>query len=154
MREGNEGVAEQFPTPEELWNLTLAETNEWRDRFAAVPFEDKGGYFQGRYYEDLAIQKVIKAIAADKQRILLTLATGTGKTFIAFQIAWKLFHSRIQPTMRSPPPYRFELILDVAARSRQCYGKINRRKAPIANRETTASPETATVANTRCLRPT
>jgi type I restriction enzyme, R subunit len=55
---------------------------------------DKGGHFQGRYYQDLAIQKVMEAIAADKQRILLTLATGTGKTFIAFQIAWKLFHGR------------------------------------------------------------
>ncbi len=84
----------QYPTPEELWNLTFAEANAWRDRFAAVPFEDKGGYFQGRYYQDIAIERVMEAIAADKQRILLTLATGTGKTFIAFQIAWKLFHSR------------------------------------------------------------
>ena len=94
MQEGKEGVAERFPTPEELWNLTFAVANEWRDRFAAVPFEDRGGYFQPRYYQDLAIQRVMEAIAADKQRILLTLATGTGKTFIAFQIAWKLFHSR------------------------------------------------------------
>ena len=59
-----------------------------------MPFEDKGGYFQGRYYQDIAIERVLEAIAADKQRILLTLATGTGKTFIAFQIAWKLFQSR------------------------------------------------------------
>jgi type I restriction enzyme R subunit len=94
MQEGKEGVAERFPTPEELWNLTFAEANAWRDRFAEVPFEDRGGYFQGRYYQDLAIQQVMEAIAADQQRILLTLATGTGKTFIAFQIAWKLFHSR------------------------------------------------------------
>ncbi len=94
MREGKEGVIEKYPTPEELWNQTYAEANAWRDRFAAVPFEDKGGYFQGRYYQDLAIERVMEAIAADKQRILLTLATGTGKTFIAFQIAWKLFHSR------------------------------------------------------------
>jgi type I restriction enzyme R subunit len=94
MREGKEGVVSQYPTPEELWNLTFAEANAWRDRFAAVPFEDKGGYFQGRYYQDLAIERVMEAIAADKSRILLTLATGTGKTFIAFQIAWKLFHSR------------------------------------------------------------
>jgi len=50
--------------------------------FAAVPFEDRGGYFQGRYYQDLAIERVMEAIAADKERILLTLATGTGKTFI------------------------------------------------------------------------
>jgi len=94
MQEGKEGVKDRFPTPEELWNLTFAEANAWRDRFADVPFEDKGGYFQGRYYQDLAIQRVMEAIAADQQRILLTLATGTGKTFIAFQIAWKLFHSR------------------------------------------------------------
>jgi type I restriction enzyme R subunit len=59
-----------------------------------VPFEDKGGFFQGRYYQDIAIDRVLEAIAAGKQRILLTLATGTGKTFIAFQIAWKLFHAR------------------------------------------------------------
>jgi type I restriction enzyme R subunit len=94
MQEGKEGVVEQYPTPEELWDLTFAEANAWRDRFSAVPFEDKGGYFQGRYYQDLAIERVMEAIAADKSRILLTLATGTGKTFIAFQIAWKLFHSR------------------------------------------------------------
>jgi type I restriction enzyme, R subunit len=94
MTEGKEGVLDQYPTPEELWNRTFAEANAWRDRFAAVPFEDKGGYFQGRYYQDLAIERAMEAIAADKPRILLTLATGTGKTFIAFQIAWKLFHSR------------------------------------------------------------
>jgi type I restriction enzyme R subunit len=105
MQEGKEGVQERFPTPEELWNLTFAETNAWRDRFSDVPFEDKGGYFQGRYYQDLAVQRVMEAIAADQTRILLTLATGTGKTFIAFQIAWKLFHSRWnlsrEPTRRS-----------------------------------------------------
>src|SRR5580700_443475 len=94
MREGKEGVLDQYPTPEELWNRTFAEANAWRDRFAAVPFEDKGGFFQGRYYQDLAIERVMETIAADRPRILLTLATGTGKTFIAFQIAWKLFHSR------------------------------------------------------------
>jgi type I restriction enzyme R subunit len=94
MEEGKEGVLDQWPTPEELWNRTFAEANAWRDRFAAVPFEDKGGYFQGRYYQDLAIERVMDAIAADNSRILLTLATGTGKTFIAFQIAWKLFQSR------------------------------------------------------------
>jgi type I restriction enzyme R subunit len=83
-----------YPTPEELWNLTFATQNAWRDRFAAVPFEDRSGYFQGRYYQDIAIERALEAIADNRQRILLTLATGTGKTFIAFQIAWKLFHSR------------------------------------------------------------
>jgi type I restriction enzyme R subunit len=94
MAEGTEGGIDRYPTPEELWKLTFAAANAWRDRFAAVPFEDKGGYFQGRYYQDIAIDRVLEAIAAGRDRILLTLATGTGKTFIAFQIAWKLFHSR------------------------------------------------------------
>jgi type I restriction enzyme R subunit len=94
MQEGSEGDLPGFPTPDELWNRTFAVPNAWRDRFAAVPFEDRGGYFQGRYYQDIATNRVLEAIANGRQRILLTLATGTGKTFIAFQIAWKLFQSR------------------------------------------------------------
>jgi type I restriction enzyme, R subunit len=94
LQAGTEGELPGFPSPEALWNLTFAEPNAWRDRFAAVPFEDKGGYFQPRYYQDIAIERVLQAIAAGRHRLLLTLATGTGKTFIAFQIAWKLFHSR------------------------------------------------------------
>src|SRR5271157_3967265 len=94
MHEGTEGELPSYPTPDELWNLTFAEQNAWRDRFAAVPFEDRGGYFQSRYYQDIAIERVLEAIAAGRDRILLTLATGTGKTFIAFQVGWKLFHSR------------------------------------------------------------
>lgn len=94
MATGAEGDAPHYPGPEELWNLTFAEANAWRDRFAAVPFEDKGGAWQGRYYQDVAITRTLDAIANGRDRILLTLATGTGKTFIAFQLAWKLFQSR------------------------------------------------------------
>jgi type I restriction enzyme R subunit len=94
MTGGTEGEVRRYPTPQELWILTFTEQNAWRDRFATVPFEDRSGYFQGRYYQDIAIERALDAIAAGQQRILLTLATGTGKTFIAFQIAWKLFHSR------------------------------------------------------------
>jgi type I restriction enzyme R subunit len=94
MQTGREGEIAAYPTPEELWALTFAESNAWRDRFSAVPYEDKGGSHPGRYYQDIAIERVMQAIADDKQRILLTLATGTGKTFIAFQVAWKLFHAR------------------------------------------------------------
>jgi type I restriction enzyme R subunit len=94
MREGIEGELRGYPTPDELWNLTFATENAWRDRFAAVPFEDKGGSHPSRYYQDIAVDRVMAAIAENRPRILLTLATGTGKTFIAFQIAWKLFHSR------------------------------------------------------------
>lgn len=89
-----EGDVAQFPSPDELWNLTFTVQNEWRERFASIPFEDKGGTWGARYYQDTAINRVLEAIAAEQQRILLTLATGTGKTFIAFQLAWKLFKSR------------------------------------------------------------
>jgi type I restriction enzyme R subunit len=94
MQTGAEGEVASYPSPDELWHLTFAETNIWRDRFAAIPFEDKGGAWQGRYYQDIAIASALEAIAAGRDRILLTLATGTGKTFIAFQLAWKLFQSR------------------------------------------------------------
>ena len=86
-------IALPFPTPLDLWTRCYPEGNDWRDRFGAVPFETGGGKWQPRYYQHNAISAVLKAIAKGEQRILLTLATGTGKTSIAFQIAWKLFHS-------------------------------------------------------------
>ncbi len=94
MESGVEGEVPHYPSPEELWKLTFAKADAWHDRFVDVPFEDRGGTFSGRYYQDIAVERVMQAIAGGDQRILLTLATGTGKTFIAFQIAWKLFHSR------------------------------------------------------------
>ena len=94
METGKEGERPAYPTPDALWKMTFAKANAWRDRFAAVPFEDKGGSHPSRYYQDIAVDRVMEAIAENRERILLTLATGTGKTFIAFQIAWKLFHSR------------------------------------------------------------
>jgi type I restriction enzyme R subunit len=94
METGTEGEVPQYPDPDKLWNLTFAKQNAWHDRFSAVPFEDKGGSHPSRYYQDIAVERVMEAITEDRPRILLTLATGTGKTFIAFQIAWKLFHSR------------------------------------------------------------
>ena len=91
---GEEGPVSAYPSPEALWSRTFAEQNAWRDRFAAIPYEDKGGSHPSRYYQDIAIERVLAAISDGYDRILLTLATGTGKTFIAFQIAWKLFHAR------------------------------------------------------------
>lgn len=116
---GAEGELPHYPTPDELWNLTFATRNHWRDRFAAVPFEDRGGYFQGRYYQDIAIERVLEAIADNKERILLTLATGTGKTFIAFQLAWKLFQSRWNLTdwKKEGEPIRRPRILFLADRN-------------------------------------
>ena len=94
METGKEGETPSYPSPDTLWQLTFAKQNAWHDRFSAIPFEDKGGSHPSRYYQDIAVERVMETIAAGKNRILLTLATGTGKTFIAFQIAWKLFHSR------------------------------------------------------------
>jgi type I restriction enzyme R subunit len=100
----SEGLVDHFPTPDELWAATFAVPNAWRERFAQIPFEDRSGSWDVRYYQDTAIQRVLEAIADERQRILLTLATGTGKTAIAFQIAWKLFHAKWnlsrQPTRR------------------------------------------------------
>lgn len=94
METGKEGEVAAYPTPEQLWEMTFAKTEAWRDRFAAIPYEDKGGSHPGRYYQETAIEGVLAAVGAGRNRILLTLATGTGKTFIAFQIAWKLFQAR------------------------------------------------------------
>jgi type I restriction enzyme R subunit len=94
MKSGEEGLVTDFLSPDELWNKTFAEQNNWREQFANVPFEDKSGSWQLRYYQEIAVQRTVEAIAQSKDRILLTLATGTGKTAIAFQIAWKLFQTR------------------------------------------------------------
>lgn len=94
MKTGTEGLVADFFSPDELWNKTFTVQNEWRERFAAVPFEDKSGSWQLRYYQEIAVKNTLEAIANNRNRILLTLATGTGKTAIAFQIAWKLFQTR------------------------------------------------------------
>jgi type I restriction enzyme, R subunit len=114
METGAEGYVERYPTPDELWQLVFATPNEWRDRFAVVPFEERGGTWQTRYYQHNAIENALEAIAAGKQRILLTLATGTGKTAIAFQIAWALFQGRWNLSRR---PERRPRILFLADRN-------------------------------------
>ncbi|OZB35368.1 MAG: restriction endonuclease subunit R [Halothiobacillus sp. 15-55-196] len=119
MESGVEAELANYPSPDELWARTFASQNIWRDRFAEVPFEDRGGYFQSRYYQDIAIERVLAAIADHQSRILLTLATGTGKTFIAFQLAWKLFHSRwnLRDWQREAEPSRRPRILFLADRN-------------------------------------
>lgn len=94
MTSGKEGLVAAFPTPDALWQKTFADHNDWKARFDTVPFESVGGSKGLRYYQELAVERALNAVAEHKQRILLTLATGTGKTFIAFQIAWKLFQTR------------------------------------------------------------
>ena len=104
MVTGAEGYINEYPTPDQLWEATFSEDNQWRDNFAVIPFEDRSGTYEARYYQHNAIKHVLEAICHGQDRILLTMATGTGKTFIAFQLAWKLFQSRWnlsqQPTRR------------------------------------------------------
>lgn len=94
MKTSKEDLTSCFPTPNELWNKTFSNQNEWRDKFNDIPFENMAGTKDVRYYQEIAVNNVMNSIADKKQRILLTLATGTGKTFIAFQIAWKLYQTR------------------------------------------------------------
>jgi type I restriction enzyme, R subunit len=94
MKTGQESYIDRYPTPDELWDATFSQVNQWRDKFAEVPFEDLDGTKELRYYQHNAVKNFLEALCQGKDRILLTLATGTGKTFIAFQIAWKLFQSR------------------------------------------------------------
>lgn len=94
MKTGTEGLVSEFFTPDQLWDKTFAQQNRWRDSFNEVPWDDVGGTKTIRYYQEIAVTNAMEAIANNRQRILLTLATGTGKTFIAFQIAWKIFQTR------------------------------------------------------------
>lgn len=126
MKTGAEGLVTDFLSPDQLWNKTfsiepgqLKIENEWRERFANVPFEDKSGSWQLRYYQEIAVQRTVEALAQGKDRILLTLATGTGKTAIAFQIAWKLFQTRwtVRQAHQPHEPARRPRILFLADRN-------------------------------------
>jgi type I restriction enzyme R subunit len=102
MKTGEERLVIDFLSPEMLWNKTFPKTDNlgddqaeaWREKFAAIPFETKSGSWELRYYQEIAIKNSLETIARGQNRILLTLATGTGKTAIAFQIAWKLYQTR------------------------------------------------------------
>lgn len=92
---GKDNDLETFPTPEELWTrLKSAEdiTPEIAER-VLTPYYHLSGKTP-RYYQEIAINQAVRAILQGKKRVLLTLATGTGKTVVAFQICWKLWNSR------------------------------------------------------------
>ncbi len=132
MHEGWEGDVTAFPSPDELWNriygvqlMANPEQESQKDRFISIPYETKTGTKPPRYYQENAITNVMDAIAECKPRILLTLATGTGKTDIAFQIAWKLFTSKwniIKPGERSP---RILFLADRNTLADQAFTKFN-----------------------------
>lgn len=84
-----------FPTPAELWSRLSASTDlsEAQAQHLLTPFYNLPGRTP-RYYQEIAIRRVVQAIAQGKKRILVTMATGTGKTLVAFQVCWKLWSSR------------------------------------------------------------
>jgi len=92
---GKERFLSAFPTPSELWSRYCEaykiEDEQTKERLLAPYYHSPGKV--ARYYQEIAINKSIEAIVQGKKRILLTMATGTGKTFVAFQICWKLWES-------------------------------------------------------------
>ena len=86
---------DEFPTPEELWNRYKAEKSltEEEAKIITQPYYYMSAFKTPRYYQRIAINKTVEAIAKGKKRILLVMATGTGKTFTAFQIIHRLYSS-------------------------------------------------------------
>jgi type I restriction enzyme R subunit len=129
MKTGAEGLVADYLTPEQLWNKTFAVQNEWREKFAAIPFETIGGTKPPRFYQEIAVNHVMEAVANKKDRILLTLATGTGKTTIAFHIAWKLFQTRWNLKWDSSRRPRILFLADRNVLSDQAYGEFTKYAA-------------------------
>lgn len=102
MQEGIEGDIEQFPTPDELWDMTYPpkvreekpEQWNWKQQFQDIPYEPYLGKYLPYYYQNNAIINVLDAIGEGQDRLLLTMATGTGKTATTFHICWKLFKAK------------------------------------------------------------
>ena len=91
--EGTERWVESYPTPDELFNKKFGQIDTKKENTITYPFHIEGN-IKPRFYQQIAVQKSIESIASGKDRILLTLATGTGKTYIAFQIVYRLFASK------------------------------------------------------------
>lgn len=92
---GTECEITQYPGPDELWQRLSAEAK--LPHPAATQWLEPYNLLSGkvpRYYQDIAIRRVVEAILKGQTRVLVTLATGTGKTCVAFQVCWKLWHSR------------------------------------------------------------
>ena len=90
---GKGDYIERFPSPDDLFKRVMSDTTKEQERLAVQPLDNTGSN-QPRYYQIIAINKAVEAISKGRKRVLLTLATGTGKTFIAYQIVFKLFQSR------------------------------------------------------------
>lgn len=92
---GLERELEAYPTPDDLWQRRLVADKialDDAERLLTPSYTISGK--APRYYQEIAINRTIQAVLQGRRRILLTMATGTGKTFVAFQICWKLWSSR------------------------------------------------------------
>ena len=93
---------EEFPTKEELIERYKSEANDGNGlneqelAVIAQPFCTGQNIFPPRYYQRNAINRTVNAIAKGQSRVLLVMATGTGKTYTAFQIVWRLLHSKLK----------------------------------------------------------
>jgi type I restriction enzyme R subunit len=85
----------EFPSPADLWSRYRAwkGLSDESEKVVRVPYHDDGGGKEPRYYQRVAAQRTIEAIAGGQRRTLLVMATGTGKTYTAFQIIWRLWKS-------------------------------------------------------------
>jgi len=85
---------EDFPTPDELWHkyMKLSDITEEQEKVICEPFYPSK--YPPRYYQQIAIERTVKSVAKGQYRILLVMATGTGKTFTAFQIIYRLWKSK------------------------------------------------------------
>lgn len=92
---GLERPLNAFPTPDELWERFVAGSplDQTSSKDYLSPSNHLGGKVP-RYYQEIAINRALMAILGGRKRILLTMATGTGKTLVAFQICWKLWSAR------------------------------------------------------------
>lgn len=90
---GSGKYIDSYPSPHELFERKYPNIENKKENIITYPFHIEGN-MKPRFYQQIAVQKSIEAIANNKDRILLTLATGTGKTYIAFQIVYRLFQSK------------------------------------------------------------
>lgn len=87
---------EEFPSPAELWHKFCVWKGYTQDQLPVITqdyYDDNSGK-SPRYYQLQAINKTIEAVSAGQNRVLLVMATGTGKTYTAFQIIWRLWKAK------------------------------------------------------------
>lgn len=86
---------DEFPSPDDLWQQyrIWKELDDTSNKLAIQPYHEDSEGKNPRYYQRIAIQRAVEAIARGQRRVLLVMATGTGKTFTVFQIIWRLWRA-------------------------------------------------------------